>query len=103
VENTQGRLKVGMFADVHVVTGEVIDAVTIPVTSIVRESGLPVAYVQLSGEAFERRYVRLGIRDGAQIQVLEGIKAGERVVSVGAYAVRLAGASGQAPGHGHAH
>jgi membrane fusion protein, heavy metal efflux system len=103
IDNPGGRLKVGMFADVHVVTGEVLDAVTVPVTAIVREAGLPVVYVQRGGEEFERRYVRLGIRDGDRIQINEGVAEGERVVSSGAYAVRLASASGQAPGHGHAH
>jgi multidrug efflux pump subunit AcrA (membrane-fusion protein) len=62
-----------------------------------------VAYVMLGGESFERRVVRLGIRDGDYVQVIEGVEPGERVVTVNAYLVRLAGASPEAAGHGHAH
>jgi cobalt-zinc-cadmium efflux system membrane fusion protein len=57
----------------------------------------------LGGESFGRRVVRLGIRDGNQVQVVEGLEPGERVVTRGAYLVRLAGASPAAAGHGHAH
>ena len=37
------------------------------------------------------------------VQVLDGIKAGERVVTKGAYAIRLSSISGAIPAHGHAH
>jgi multidrug efflux pump subunit AcrA (membrane-fusion protein) len=62
-----------------------------------------VVYVMLGGESFERRVVRLGIRDGDYVQVVDGIAPGERVVTRGAYLVRLAGSSPAAAGHGHAH
>ncbi|NIV35362.1 MAG: efflux RND transporter periplasmic adaptor subunit, partial [Anaerolineae bacterium] len=42
------------------------------------------------GEAFERRPVQLGIRDGEYVQALSGVKPGEWVVSRGAYLVKLA-------------
>jgi multidrug efflux pump subunit AcrA (membrane-fusion protein) len=47
--------------------------------------------------------VRLGIRDGDYVQVIEGVAPGERVVTRGAYLVRLAGSAPAAAGHGHAH
>ncbi|MFU8804974.1 MAG: efflux RND transporter periplasmic adaptor subunit, partial [Bradymonadaceae bacterium] len=59
--------------------------------------------VQLGGEEFARRPVKLGIRDGAYVEVLTGIEPGEWVVATGAYSVKLAGASGDSIGHGHAH
>jgi multidrug efflux pump subunit AcrA (membrane-fusion protein) len=62
-----------------------------------------VAFVQVSGETFEKRELKVGIRDSGFVQVLEGIKAGERVVTKGAYAIRLSSISGVIPAHGHAH
>jgi cobalt-zinc-cadmium efflux system membrane fusion protein len=35
--------------------------------------------------------------------VTSGVKAGERVVTTGAYLVRLASLSTQVPSHGHVH
>jgi multidrug efflux pump subunit AcrA (membrane-fusion protein) len=57
----------------------------------------------VEGESFERRPLRLGLRANGWVEVLEGVAAGERVVTTGAYEVRLAGASGALPAHGHAH
>lgn len=101
--NPDGQLKVGMFADVRVATGERAESTAIPVSAIIEEAGQDVVYVMLGGESFERRVVRLGVRDGEYVQVIEGVAPGERVVTRGAYLVRLAGASPAAAGHGHAH
>jgi cobalt-zinc-cadmium efflux system membrane fusion protein len=98
-----GQLRVGMFADARVSTGEHAEDTALPVSAIVEEAGQDVVYVMLGGESFERRVVRLGVRDGDFVQVVEGVAPGERVVTRGAYLVRLAGASPAAAGHGHAH
>lgn len=78
-------------------------AVAIPWAAVLDDGGVWVAFVQVEGEAFERRAVRLGRRDGDWIGILAGVLAGERVVTTGALAVRLAGASGVVPAHGHSH
>ncbi len=74
---------------------------TISESAIVEEDGLPVAYVQITGEAFERRELRLGARDGERALVLDGLTEGERVVTGGAYRVRLASLSTAVPTHAH--
>lgn len=101
--NPDGLLRVGMFAEVRVWAGESVDDLAVPASAIVDEAGQDVAYVMLGGESFERRILRLGIRDGDYVQVLSGLEPGERIVTRGAYLVRLAGASPAAAGHGHAH
>jgi RND family efflux transporter MFP subunit len=101
--NADGLLRVGMFAEVRVSTGESADDPAVPVSAIVDEAGQDVVYVMLGGESFERRVVRLGVREGDSVQVAEGLAPGERVVTRGAYLVRLAGASPAVAGHGHAH
>jgi RND family efflux transporter MFP subunit len=106
VQNPERRLKVGAMARVHVYTGRSSQGPVIPAAALVDEDGLEVAYVQVEGESFERRILRLGIRDRGVVEVREGVRAGERVVVKGAYLVRLASLSAQggAPaGHGHAH
>jgi membrane fusion protein, heavy metal efflux system len=101
--NPDGRLRIGQLLTLHLRTGHVEGALVVPDSAIVEEAGQPVAYVQLGGETFERRELTLGIRDAEHVQVLAGLKEGERVVTRGAHAVRLASMSNALPGHGHAH
>ena len=103
VTNADRRLRVGMFADVNVLLEDSRPALTVPVSAIVYQGGLPMVYVLVSGESFVRRQVKLGDRDGRHIEVASGIELGDHVVSRGAYAVRLASAAGQLPAHGHHH
>ena len=72
-------------------------------SAVVDDAGRPVVYVQTGGESFERRTVVLGERQGGMVLVNTGLSPGERVVTKGAYLIRLASMSTQAPAHGHAH
>lgn len=103
LDNRAGKLRVGNFAKVAIATGAPRSALALPEAAIVDDAGKAVAYVMVEGEAFERRPLRLGLRSGGWAEVLEGVVAGERVVTKGAYEVRLAAASGTVPAHGHVH
>lgn len=103
VKNENGALKIGSSVRVHIRTKKSGKGTVIPVSALVDEDGKMVAYVQLDGEAFEKRELKLGIREGNFVQVLDGIKPGERVVTEGAYSIRLMSLSSQIPAHGHAH
>jgi RND family efflux transporter MFP subunit len=101
--NAGRDLRVGMFARVHVLTGSPEKAVAVPTSAIVDDGSEQVVFVEVTGERFERRPVQVGLRDRERVQVLAGVEPGERVVSRGAYQVRLAAASGAIPQHGHVH
>lgn len=104
VENDGRELKVGMLADVRLFVGESQMGVAIPAAAILEEDGLPVTYVQTGGESFERRVLELGPSDDQWTLVRAGVTAGERVVTEGAYQVKLASlATGEVADHGHAH
>lgn len=96
-------LPAGAHARVRVLTGGSATGLVIPTSALQEESGLDLAFVMATGESFERRVLSLGIRDGDRVLVQEGLAAGERVVSKGAYYVRLAASAGAIPAHGHAH
>ncbi|MGM0482203.1 MAG: efflux RND transporter periplasmic adaptor subunit [Pseudomonadota bacterium] len=87
----------------HALTDAKHNATAIPVSAVIRQEGKDVVFIHSGGETFERREVTLGIRDGNWVEVTNGIKAGERVVTQGAYDVRLAALGGEEIGHGHAH
>ena len=104
LDNPENILKIGMFAQVSVKTGETIEALAIPNSAIFDDNGTPVAYVHVAGESFAKRVLTTGITDRGYTQILNGISEGERVVTVGGYQVRLASLSTSVPvGHGHEH
>jgi cobalt-zinc-cadmium efflux system membrane fusion protein len=75
----------------------------IPESAIIDDAGRPVVFVQKGGETFLRRPVKLGVHNGGMVQVLEGVTAGDRVVTKGAYLIRLSTMSNSVPAHGHIH
>jgi membrane fusion protein, heavy metal efflux system len=93
----------GTFAQVYLMTTPVSNALVVPVTALVEEQGVYYLYVQTEGESFQKREVRLGVNDGQRVQVLSGISEGERIVTKGAYQIKLSQASGTLPAHGHEH
>jgi RND family efflux transporter MFP subunit len=96
-------LVAGMTAVVRLATGEERDALSVPTAALIDDNGTVVVFVQTSGESFERRPVQTGMRSGGRIEILGGVSAGERVVTEGAWAVRLAGLAPASADHGHAH
>ena len=101
--NPDGLFRVGMFADVHLETQVATEAVAIPEEAILMDSGRPIAFVLLGGESFQRRELELGVRDNGFVEVKAGIEAGERVVTKGAYLIKLASLSPESFSGGHAH
>jgi cobalt-zinc-cadmium efflux system membrane fusion protein len=96
-------LRLGMALTLLVETARAEDGLSLPETAIVDEEGRSVAFVQVAGETFQKRDLALGIRDAGRAQVLSGLAEGERVVTKGAYAVRLASVATSIPAHGHEH
>ncbi len=78
-------------------------ALVVPISSLLEEQGIFYAYVQTEGESFQKRELKIGASDGLNVQVLSGIAEGERVVTKGAYQIKLSTASGTMPAHGHEH
>jgi len=101
--NPGRRLAVGESVFVRLFLSSRIRTVTVPESAIVDDGGRPVVFIQHEGESFSRRPVTLGIRESDLVQVTGGLKAGERIVTHGAYLVRLAALSTQIPAHGHVH
>jgi membrane fusion protein, heavy metal efflux system len=103
IDNVRRELFAGMTTQAHLIVDAPQLTTAIPIEALVEDGGVDGVYVQLGGESFERRVVRLGIRDGDYIEVLDGVAPGEWVVVRGAYSIKLASSSTAAIGHGHAH
>jgi RND family efflux transporter MFP subunit len=102
-DNRDGAVAVGQTASLHLLLAEAPPRPVVPAAAIVDDAGRPIVFVQREGETFERRAVTLGPHSGGAVQVLDGVAPGERVVTAGAYLVRLAALSTSVPAHGHVH
>jgi RND family efflux transporter MFP subunit len=104
IANPDGSLKFGQFVQARLSVGGSLSGVTIPNAAIQTEDGQPAAYVQVGGETFVRRPLRLGSSNGIYTLIEDGVALGEHVVLKGAYQVYLASLSTNEIGdHGHAH
>jgi membrane fusion protein, heavy metal efflux system len=103
VANSQRLLAMGQAVFLRLFTSAKTEGPSLPESAVVDDAGRPVVFVQVAGESFERRPVRLGSQESGYLRVLEGVKPGERVVTRGTYLIRLAALSSQIPAHGHVH
>ena len=103
LRNPDRRLAIGQAVSLRIFASEAREAVTVPESAIVDDAGQPVVFVQVGGESFERRPVRLGNREAGDVQLAGDVAPGERVVVRGAPFIRLAALAPQVPAHGHTH
>ena len=103
VDNRTLGLPVGQSVFLHLLMHTTAPRPVVPASAVVDDAGRPIVFVQREGETFERRPVTLGARTGDLVQITQGVKPGERVVTKGAYLVRLASLSTSVPAHGHVH
>ena len=81
VRNTTSfELKPDMFATVKIVSPLSIDAVVVPDQAIIRSGERNIAVIALGGGYFDPREVKLGVQSEGYVQVLDGIKEGEKLV-----------------------
>ena len=88
VRNEDGRLKPGMFADVEIATTAVKDALIIPDKALQSDEEGWMVFVALSSTKFEKHPVKTGLEQHGRVQVLEGLKEGEKVVTEGSFILK---------------
>lgn len=98
-----GSIIPGSIAEVYLKSAPIPNALVIPVSALMEEQGKFYVYVQLGGESFQKREVKLGASDGINVQLLSGVSEDERIVIKGAYQIKLSTTSGTLPAHGHEH
>jgi HlyD family secretion protein len=86
VKNPKGRLKPGSSVRMSMVARSVPDALAIPVAALLTaQDGTTSVMVAGSDGRAHQKPVKIGIRDGDRVQIIEGLSAGDRVVGSGAY------------------
>jgi hypothetical protein len=73
-------LKPGMFAQVELAVAARGPVLTVPVSAVIDSGTRQIVLVQLAEGRFEPREVKLGARSDDQVEVRDGVRAGEQVV-----------------------
>jgi membrane fusion protein, multidrug efflux system len=82
LENTAGKLRPGMFVRVRVIVGERANALLVPEEAIVPQGADFYVYKVVDGQA-RRVPVKIGVRRDARVEIVEGLVAGDQVVTAG--------------------
>jgi cobalt-zinc-cadmium efflux system membrane fusion protein len=83
VENPDGALKPGMFANFSIITGEAATAPAVPQEAIVYEGDRARVWVAGEGDTLALREIRIGRISDGMVEVRAGLSAGEKVVTSG--------------------
>ena len=102
VKRGADELPIGAVVEAELLLSGGPQGIVIPASSLVDDGGVTVVYVQLSGEGFERREVRVSGRAGTNVAV-DGLKPGERLVTRGGAAIRRASLLSTGAPEGHVH
>jgi len=95
-------LMLGTLADARILLAGEVEGIVVPTSALVDDGGVTVVYLQLSGESFARQPVRVVERQGERALV-EGLIAGQRLVTAGGEAIRRASLMAGGEAHGHVH
>lgn len=83
--NPGSKLKPQMYGELKIPMGSNAKALLVPEESVFQESGQTYLFVQTSDSTFERRDIMIGSTSDNLIEVKEGIREGEIIVSNGVF------------------
>ncbi len=83
--NAANKLKPQMFGELKIPLGSGAKGILVNEEAIVRDAGETYLFVQLSDSTFQKRNVIAGIGSGGMVEIKEGLKEGDKVVSKGSF------------------
>ena len=101
--DNRGEILPGSYVEVYLLSDARAGVISVPNTALIEEQGIHSVYIQLDEHCYHKQTVKLGLTNGKEVEILAGLKGGEKVVVKGAYQVKLASANNAIPGHTHNH
>ena len=104
VGNPELKFKPGMQAQV-LFTHSSRSALAVPTDAVIRDGKGTHVYVETGANTFQARMVKIGLEDFEQVEITEGLQAGDRIAVTGAYLLysELILKRGVDPMTGHTH
>jgi RND family efflux transporter MFP subunit len=88
IDNSNFRLKPGMYAKVSFVIAHKADVLVVPANAVIDAQGKKGVYVPGEGDVAKFQAVTLGMADAEKIEITAGVNEGMNVISTGAAALR---------------
>jgi len=85
--NTNEAIQPGRYLSVEVTKREIKNALAVPSEAIIPEMGKSIIYLYKGGEAYPQEIIT-GLRTESRVQVLEGIQAGDTIITTGVMQLR---------------
>ena len=82
IDNADGTLKGGMFAEVKLEMDKASDTLAVPISAVIDEGGKKYVYI-LKGDSAEKREVSTGLFDDSLIVIPKGLSENEAVIVKG--------------------
>lgn len=101
VDNSLGKLKPEMFATIFITTQVMSDVLAIPQEAVQTDGNKMIVFIDKGNGGFEKREVSLGNQVDSFYQVMDGVRAGERVVTRGSFLLKSEAEKSAIGGHGH--
>ena len=86
IPNPGNQLKPGMQAYV-VLKNRQRNSLTLPVDAVIRSEKMNIVWIQIDKNTFKSAMVEIGLESGDRIEIRSGLKAGDIVVTTGAYLI----------------
>jgi cobalt-zinc-cadmium efflux system membrane fusion protein len=83
IDNRDGALKPEMFANFRIQTGDIAQSPAVPEAAVVYEGSTAHVWVVAGDGLLSYRAIRTGRNDAGRVEVLDGLKPGERIVTKG--------------------
>jgi len=94
IDNRDGALKPEMFANFRILTSDATESPAVPAAAVIFEGEAAHVWVVAGDALLELRAIRAGRSNDGLVEVLDGLKPGERIVTKGGLFIDQAAASG---------
>ncbi len=83
IPNSDSKLRPGTSVHLAIVAQTVANALLIPASALLPTAEGPIVVLVVEGDTAHERKIESGIRDQEKVQILKGLKAGEKVIVAG--------------------
>ncbi len=84
IDENPSLLKIGEFVNCVILAAERKNAVTVPQAAVIEDGGRFLVYIKC-GKSYDKVYVKQGHKFRDRVEIIEGVKPGDEVVTVGNY------------------
>jgi membrane fusion protein, heavy metal efflux system len=88
LNNPDGRLHPGMFCHARIAAGQTEEALAVPRDAVLNDEGKAFVFRQVKDEYYLRVPVKVGREYLDELEILNGLKTGDRVVTRGAFMLK---------------